>query len=192
MPSIMSRSEPADDAAALYTRRLELRPLTLDAVVALLESRPRKEIEAIIGAELPWAWPSRALIDQAFPTSIDAIRADPATRLWGDRLMITRDASPKVVGSVLFHGRPAEDGVAEIAYGVEEESQGKGYGTEALSACIAWALARPECRVVRATTTSWHKASKLLLERVGLRLVGEHRDGSAEMLDYEIARGGPV
>jgi RimJ/RimL family protein N-acetyltransferase len=189
MRLVMSASATADEGPSIFTPRLELRPLTLRAVTALLESRPRSEIEAIIGAELPWTWPSRALIDQAFPTSLDAIREDPANRLWGDRLMMTRDAAPVVVGSVLFHGRPVESGVAEIAYAVEDASQGRGYGTEALTASIAWALAQPECRAVRATTTSWHKASKRLLEKVGMRFVEERRDGSAEMLVYEIARG---
>src|SRR5690606_1005152 len=113
-------------------------------VGALLESRPRSEIERIVGAELPWTWPSRALVDQAFPASLEAIRADPETRLWGDRLMVTREAPARVVGSVIFHGRPGADGVAEVAFGVEDASQGRGYATEALGACIEWALAQPE------------------------------------------------
>ena len=173
---------------SIFTPRLELRPLSLRTVVAMIEGRPRSEIETIIGAELPWTWPSRALVDQAFPVSLEAIRADPATRLWGDRLVLTREEKPRVIGSVLFHGRPGEDGVCEVAYGVEDASQGKGYGTEALTACLAWALAQPECRVVRATTTGWHKASKRLLERVGMRTVAERRDGDATMLVYELVR----
>ncbi len=175
-------------SGTLLTPRLELRPLLLPVVVALLEGRPRSEIEALIGAELPWTWPSRALVDQAFPASLEAIRADPATRLWGDRLVLTRGEKPGVIGSVLFHGRPGEDGVCEVAYAVEDASQGRGFGTEALSASLAWALAQPECRVVRATTTDWHKASKRLLERVGMRLAAERREGDASMLVYELAR----
>ncbi len=172
----------------IVTPRLELRPLSLPVVVALIEGRPRSEIERLIGGELPWTWPSRALVDQAFPASLDAIRADPATRLWGDRLVFTREEKPRVIGSVLFHGRPGDDGVCEVAYGVEDASQGQGYGTEALSACLAWALAQPECRVVRATTTDWHKASKRLLERVGMRAVAERREGDATMLVFELTR----
>ena len=174
--------------ASIFTPRLELRPVSLPTVVALVEGRPRGEIEAIIGAELPWTWPSRALVEQAFPVSLDAIRADPETRLWGDRLVLAREESPRVIGSVLFHGRPAADGVCEVAYGIEDASQGHGYATEALTTCLGWALAQPECRVVRATTTDWHKASKRLLEKVGMRLVGDRREGDASMLVYEKAR----
>lgn len=174
-------------AGVLTTTRLELRPISVPVVSALLESRPRSEIEKIVGAELPWTWPSRALVDQAFPASLEAVLADPETRLWGDRLMITKDTPPRVVGSVIFRGRPGADGVAEVAFGVEDSSQGQGYATEALTACIEWALAQPECKLVRATTTDWHKASKRLLERVGMRVASERQEGSTRMLVYETA-----
>ena len=172
----------------LVTPRLELRPLTIAIVRALIESRPRAEIEKLLGAELPWAWPTRALVDQAFPVSLEAIAEAPAERLWGDRLIATREAAPKIVGSVLFHGRPGEDGIAELAYGIEDASQGHGYATEAVSASLAWALAQPECRVVRAKTTVWHKGSKRLLEKLGMHVIATHQEDGAEMLTYEIAR----
>lgn len=174
-------------SGVLITSRLELRPLSLQVVTALLDSRPRSEIEKIVGAELPWTWPSRALVDQAFPASLEAVKADPEKRLWGDRLMVTREGPPRVVGSIIFHGRPADDGVAEVSFGVEDTSQGRGYATEALTACVDWALAQPECKVVRATTTDWHKASKKLLERIGMKVAGERQDGSTHMLVFEKA-----
>jgi len=176
------------ETGAIVTERLELRPLSLSLVSALLESRPRSEIEKIVGAELPWTWPSRALVDQAFPASLEAIRAKPEHRLWGDRLMVTREERPRVIGSIIFHGRPAEDGVAEVAFGVEDASQGRGYASEGLAACIAWALRQPECKVVRATTTDWHKASKRLLEKVGMSVVGDRQEGSARLMIYETRR----
>jgi [ribosomal protein S5]-alanine N-acetyltransferase len=173
----------------LFTERLELRPITLPIALAALEGRPRSEIEAMVGAEMPWTWPSRALVEQVFQASPDDVRADPETRLWGDRLLVTREAPPKVVGSVVFHGRPDADGVCAIAYGIEEMSQGKGYATEALSAVIAWALSQAECRVIRAATTTWHKGSLHVLEKVGMRLAEERDDPDAgKMLVYEIRR----
>lgn len=175
-------------SSELSTERLELRLVSVAIVTALLESRPRPEIEALIGAELPWTWPSRALVEQAFSASIEAIRAAPEARLWGDRLMVTREAPARVVGSIVFHGKPGADGVAEVSFGVEDTSQSKGYATEALTACIAWALAQPECTIVRATTTDWHRASKKLLERVGMQLVGERVEGETRMLVYEIRK----
>lgn len=173
---------------SLFTERLELRPITLEAVIASLEGRRRTEIEKIVGAELPWTWPSRALVEQVFEASLDAIRADPSTRLWGDRLMVTREDAPKIVGSVVFHGRPDEQGVCEIAYGVEDSNQGKGYATEGLRVVVEWALQQPECRVVRAATTGWHKASMRVLEKVGMVFVGERHSSGTPMRVYEIAK----
>jgi len=170
--------------SVLATARLELRPITLDIVVAVLEGRRRTDIEKLVGAEMPWAWPGRALVEQAFRASLDAIRADPEKRLWGDRFMITRDEPRRVVGSVVFHGRPDAEGRCEIAYGVDEASQNQGYGTEAVEAVVRWALEQPECKIIEATTTPWHKASSRVLEKVGMKLVGKRGD----LLLYEIRR----
>ena len=98
--------------------------------------------------------------------------------------MITRDEPRRVVGSVVFHGRPDAEGRCEIAYGVDEASQNQGYGTEALEAVVRWALEQPECKIIEATTTPWHKASSRVLEKVGMKLVGKRGD----LLLYEIRR----
>jgi ribosomal-protein-alanine N-acetyltransferase len=173
----------------LHTARLELRPVTLPFVVAVLDGRRREEVEKVVGAEMPWAWPGRALLEQVFKASLEAVRAAPEERLWGDRLMVTREGPPRVVGSVVFHGRPSADGTCEIAYGVEESSQRQGYGTEAVTASLAWALAQPECRVVEATTMQWHKGSVRLLEKVGMKRAGTRvREGVGELLVYRIER----
>ncbi len=177
--------------SVLVTTRLELRPVTLEVVVAVLEGRRRSDIEEIAGAEMPWSWPGRALLEQAFHASLEAIRADPATRLWGDRLMITREGKARVVGSVVFHGRPGEDGRCAIAYGVEEASQKQGFATEAVRASLTWALTQPECAVVEATTMPWHKGSARVLEKVGMKVSGtRHHENMGEMLVYEMRREG--
>src|SRR4051812_3968341 len=99
--------------------------MTLPLVEAVFRG-DRAELEAIAGAKIPAAWPGRVLVERAFSASLEAIRADPETRLWGDRLMINREGSERlVIGSVVFHGRPDASGVAEIGYGVEESWQGK-------------------------------------------------------------------
>jgi RimJ/RimL family protein N-acetyltransferase len=160
--------------------------MTISLVRTLLEGGRRTDIEKIVGAEMPWAWPGRALVEQAFRASLEAINADPDKRLWGDRLMITKDEPRRVVGSIVFHGRPDADGRCEIAYGVDEASQNKGYGTEALTAVLAWALEQPECRVIVAQTTKWHKASARVLEKVGMKPASPPASG--EMITYELRK----
>lgn len=153
----------------LATPRLLLEPVTLDLVEAVFRG-DRRELERLARASVPEAWPGRALVERAFSADIERIRLDPDVRLWGDRLVITRE--PRVlVGSVVFHGRPP-DGVAEVGYGVEESFQRQGFATEATRACVAWALEQEGIHTVTATTPPWHTASIRVLEKSGLACVG--------------------
>jgi len=155
--------------SAQHTARLELIPITLPMVEAVLGG-DRQRAEEIVGAAFPEDWPGEQLIARAFPCSLDAIRADPSLRLWGDRLLVTRSGPRRVVGSVVFHGYPL-DGVAEVGYGVEEASQHLGYATEGTRACVAWALEQPGIRTITATTFPWHRASLRVIEKVGMRRI---------------------
>jgi [ribosomal protein S5]-alanine N-acetyltransferase len=153
----------------LTTQRMELVPMTLQIVEAVFADN-RSEVARLVNATLPDKWPGRALIERAFSASLDHVRADPAGRLWGDRLMITRE-DRKLVGSVVFHGAPIH-GEVEVGYGVEASSQGLGYGTEATCALVDWALSQQDVTKVSATTLPWHKASIRILQRAGLRPCG--------------------
>ncbi len=169
----------------LLTPRLILEPMTLAFVEAVFRA-DRAALEASAGAKFPAAWPGRALVERAFSSSLEAIRSDPATRLWGDRLMITRDGERLVVGSVVFHGKPNASGVAEIGYGVEESWQGKGVASEGTRAAVDWALAQPGVRGVTATTPPWHAASIRVLEKAGLtRTAIEAHETLGEVLRFE-------
>ena len=153
----------------LRTARLSLEEITLPLVEAVLADCPR-EVERIADARLADRWPGRALIERAFCASIERIRADPAARLWGDRLMIEpgADGERHIVGSVVFHGAPDAMGEVEIGYGVEASRQGMGYGAEAVCAVVDWALDQPDVRRVAAATFPWHTASIRILRRAGM------------------------
>jgi len=173
----------------LRTARLHLEPIRLPLVEAVLRG-DRDAAERIAEAKLPAAWPGSALIERAFSASLDAIRKDPDGRLWGDRLMVITEGGVRViVGSIVFHGRPRDGGVAEVGYGVEDESQRKGYATEAVQASVEWALAQRECRAVEAATFAWNLASIRVLEKVGMQCVGTRdHEVLGEMLIYERQR----
>jgi [ribosomal protein S5]-alanine N-acetyltransferase len=161
--------------------------MTLAIVEAVMLGQ-RDAAEGLIGATLPTSWPGRALVERAFCASLEAIRADPAQRLWGDRVMVARHGPRRVIGSVVFHGAPGEDGVVELAYGVEQESQQQGYATEAARASVAWALGQAGVRVVRATTPSWHTPSRRVLEKCGFAMVGAHESEAmlGELYEFEL------
>jgi ribosomal-protein-alanine N-acetyltransferase len=168
---------------AIVTQRLRLIPITLEAIEAVLD-RDKPRAEAIIGARFPPAWPNDALLDVGFPYSRDAIHAAPETRLWGDSLVLLRD-EPRVVGSVVFHGRPS-DGVAEIGYSIEQRARGNGLATEATRACLEWALAQAGIDAIQATTFPWHTASLGVIRNLGMRQIAtrEH-DTLGELLVFE-------
>jgi RimJ/RimL family protein N-acetyltransferase len=175
----------------LVTPRLRLVPITVPMVEAVMAGR-REAAEALVQARMPERWPNRDLVERAFTASLEAIRADPETRLWGDRVMVLPGAQgepDRVVGSVVFHGRPGEEGLAEIAYGVEEASQGQGYATEAVGASLDWAFTQPGVRAVHAATFAWHMPSLRVIEKVGMVRVGtrEH-EVLGEMLVFERQR----
>lgn len=159
-------------------------PITIAIVEAMLDGR-REQAEEVLGARLPDAWPGRALVERAFCADLDAIRANPEFRLWGDRVMIRKE-DRRVVGSVVFHGGPDDDGIVEVGYGVEQDLQRQGYATEGTRAAVEWALSESSVNVVRACTPSWHLASRRVLERCGMFLAGSHdHDMLGELLEYE-------
>ncbi|MFT3768557.1 MAG: GNAT family N-acetyltransferase [Minicystis sp.] len=174
----------------LFTDRLELVPITVPIVEAIMRG-DRLGAEELVRAKLPEAWPGRALIERAFCASLEHIRADPEVRLWGDRVMISRTGPRRVIGSVVFHGAPGGDGIIEVAYGVEQDSQQQGYATEGTRVSVEWALAQDGVSLIRATTPSWHMPSRRVLEKCGFRLVGSHESESmlGELLEFERPRG---
>jgi RimJ/RimL family protein N-acetyltransferase len=76
------------------------------------------------------------------------LREDPEARGWW-AWVATVDGVE--VGNAGFGGRPGEDRRLTVGYAVHEEHRGHGYATELLELLTAWALARPEVDVVRAT-----------------------------------------
>lgn len=171
---------------ALVTARLRIVPITLPAIEAVLD-HDRARAEAVVGARFPDAWPDDELVALGFPFSRAALRAAPEVRLWGDSLVLLRD-EPRVVGSVVFHGHPA-DGVAEVAYSVETHSRGRGYASEATRSCVDWALAQDGIRAVQATTFPWHVASLGVIRHLGMRQIGvRDHDTLGELLVFERRR----
>jgi RimJ/RimL family protein N-acetyltransferase len=173
----------------IETPRLRMVPVTLEIVEATLAEDLAK-VSRLIGARLPDPWPGRGLIERAFSASLDAIRADPSSRLWGDRIALSRSGDPpRLIGSVIFHGGPGADGVVEVAYGMELGSQGNGYATEATGAQVEWALSQLGVRKVRATTPPWHRASIRVLEKIGFAPAGtDDHEALGEVLVFERER----
>jgi [ribosomal protein S5]-alanine N-acetyltransferase len=169
----------------LETERLLLVPVSLPMVESVWFGR-RGDLEALLDASVPAAWPGKALVERAFSVSLGEVQRDPERRLWGCRVLVSRATPKRMVGSIVFRGAPGPDGIVEIAYGIEEESQGNGYATEGTGATVGWALEQRAVGAVRAATPPWHQASRRVLEKIGMKpLASEAHDVFGEVLTYE-------
>ena len=186
-------------STVLRTDRLELVSMTLPLVEAIMTG-DRRAAESLAGARFPSVWPGKQLVEQAFSSSLEAIRAAPALRLWGDRLVILPSdeyGDRRVIGSVVFHGYPTGGphgralpaGIAEVGYGVEAQYQRLGLATEATQAAVRWALAQEGVDAVQAVTFTLNKSSRRVLEKIGMQIVGtDEHDFLGELLVYELRR----
>ena len=171
---------------AIATERLDLSPLAVEAIDALLAGdRPR--LAALTGAVFPTPLVPPPMMDDALPFIRDRLRDEPAEAAWWSWLLVRRDTD-RAVGSVGFGGPPDADGAVVVGYAVYPEFQGQGFATEATRALVAWALAQPGARLVRATIPPENAPSRRVAEGAGLRQVGIGWDDEVgEVLVYEVA-----
>lgn len=155
---------------SLDTPRLQLTLRSLEATkqwVALLPPEIQKEISPV------WLARLNAAIE---PTP------------WICGFDITRKEDNIAVGSCAFKS-PPQDGYVEIAYGIEEEFQRRGYATESAIAVTRFALSFAEVNVVCAHTKDDNLPSIRVLEKAGFVSQGyviDPEDG--EVLRFEIGK----
>jgi ribosomal-protein-alanine N-acetyltransferase len=96
--------------------------------------------------------------------------------VWTLGFAITLRATGDVIGGCGFKGPPSWDGIVEIAYGISDEYQGRGYATEAADALVQYAIQSGEVRLVIAHTLPENAASHRVLIKCGFEFVGEVTD----------------
>ncbi len=158
----------------ILTERLEMRPLEVDAIDALI-ARDSAALSAILTTNptTPIELPEE--FADALPFIGDAVRTDPTLAQWWARLLIRRH-DRAAVGSVGLGGRPSADGTVVIGYTVFPAFEGSGYATEGTRGLISWALRQDGVTRVRATIPPWHAASIRVATKAGMRPVGEDED----------------
>jgi RimJ/RimL family protein N-acetyltransferase len=150
--------------------RLEFRPLTIEAIEALIAG-DREALEAATRATFPEPLSAPPEMDHALPAMRDGLRDDPESAYWGPFLIVRPEAG-QAVGSAGFSSQPDRDGHRLFGYSVYLSFQGQGIASEAASALVAWALTQPGTRGVRATIPPWHVASQRVAAHAGLRSTG--------------------
>jgi ribosomal-protein-alanine N-acetyltransferase len=177
-------------AESVLTDRLELRPLGLAGMEALID-RDAGRLAGLFDTDpaVPVGPPPD--MDDALPFMADAIRDDPAAAPWWAWIMIRRD-NRAVIGSAGFGGRPDDNGTVVTGYAVYPAFEGQGFATECTRGLVAWVLSQPGVKRVQATIPPWHVASIRVVEKVGFRHVGEAEDPEVgKVMVWEIARSEP-
>ena len=102
----------------------------------------------------------------------NAKQADP----WEFGFAVIHKIDNMLIGMGGFAASPSSEGVAEIAYGIAPNYQGRGYATEVANALIDFALRDPRVKTICAHTLAETNASTRVLEKCGFRKVGEMTD----------------
>jgi [ribosomal protein S5]-alanine N-acetyltransferase len=89
-----------------------------------------------------------------------------------------------LVGTCGFCRLARDGGVAELAYDLARRHWGRGWMSQAVRACIEWALAQPEFRRVEASVMVGNARSERLLKRAGFKQEGL-------LKAYRVCRGEP-
>jgi ribosomal-protein-alanine N-acetyltransferase len=95
-----------------------------------------------------------------------------------------------VVGDLGWKGRPDDDGVVEIGYGLAPAFRGRGIGGRAVQAFVHWLVDRVGVQRVLAEIHVDNVASRHLVERLGFEL--DHVDGSYAWYAYGAPAGRSV
>lgn len=101
------------------------------------------------------------------------LKSNPPPDPWKDGFGVLHTAEDTIIGFGSFTGPPTSDGMVEIAYGIAQGYQGRGYATEAAQALIAYASATGKVRTICAHTLPEQNASTRVLLKCGFALSGE-------------------
>ena len=171
----------------LQTDRLELVPLSGDAIDALLEGN-QSRLRSLTDADFPQPVGPPPYMAESLPVVRSRLRASPAEARWWNWLVIRQD-NREAVGSVAFGGKPDAAGAVLVGYAMYPTREGNGYATEAVRAMVDWAFAQPGVQAVRALAPVWNTPAVHVAEKVGMRPVGSYEDDEVgEVLIYETIR----
>jgi RimJ/RimL family protein N-acetyltransferase len=149
----------------LTTDRLVLRRFTEDDVDLLVELDSDPEVmRHLTGAPTPRA----EIADEVLPRLLSHYERHPDTAIWAAH------AAGEFIGWFML--RPDRDtGEIELGYRLRVAAWGRGYATEGAVALLRTAFAGLGLTRVIARTMTVNHASRRVLEKAGLRLVGTVR-----------------
>ena len=189
-----------DDAAARIScrlrssrqNRLRLFAHTPEQLRTLLEGT--EPYERRFGIRLADGVRDFLVSDDASPDWIARIKTATEPDPWTYGFAVEHLDDKALIGMGGFKGPPDAEGVVEIAYGIVEGYQGRGYATEVARALMSYALESGRANTIRAHTLPEANASTRVLEKCGFQRVGEvidPEDGPVWRWEYRPSGPGP-
>jgi len=127
---------------------------------------------------------------QVSPAWLERVRSCASIDPWFLGFQIRTRSSDEPIGQCGFTGPPDSNGLAEIAYRMEPEQQGKGHATEAAGALVRFAMSDTRVRGLYAHTLASNPASGRVLTKCGFHCVGEvDHPEDGRVLRWERLRG---
>jgi len=99
--------------------------------------------------------------------------------------LVVNGETQELAGTCSFKGPPVE-GAVEIAYFTFPGFEGRGIGTEMARFLLERARTLPEVTLVMAHTAPEHNASTRILEKIGMRWLGEELEDGDAVWRWEI------
>ena len=156
----------------LRTARLEIVPGT--AALGHAEIGNRARFAALLGAEVPAAWPPPENDEQSMTFFTEYVEKHPDGVGWAAWyiLLCNEDGRRMAIGTCGFKGGPDEEGTVETGYSILEDHQRRGYAPEAVAALVNWAFGHLEVRRIIAHTFPDLRPSIRVLEKCGFTFAG--------------------
>lgn len=105
-------------------------------------------------------------------TYLTQLKADPSLLNWGSWLVIKK-SDGTVIGDIGFKGKPDENRVVEIGYGLLEDYRNKGFATEAVGVLIHWAFSTSKVDKIVAKTLHDNYGSIRVLEKLNMKQISK-------------------
>jgi ribosomal-protein-alanine N-acetyltransferase len=154
----------------IRTARMEL--IAASAMLLRSELMSRDHLSALLNAVVGDGWPPE-IWELASDEFLARMENHPGLAGWLNWYWVLVEGDSRtLIGSGGFTGAPF-NGEVMVGYTVLTPYRHLGYGSEAVSALINWAFARPGVQRIVAETGHENEASIRLLERCGLEYAGK-------------------
>lgn len=150
----------------LTTKRLELRPATVEHIIA--ELRSNEELAIQLRVDVPRGWPPGQYDRSAQEYFRDRLHEDGKNNPgWYSWYAVTRAEPATVIAAGGYIGPPNEEGEVEIGFSVVPEWRRQGYAAELTTALIEHAFADRRVVKIIAHAAAANNESRSVLLRCG-------------------------